>query len=77
LLEEVAEATVVSVLTELEKALVKRVSSKIRDIEGEGSEELLRETIYVLDAIERIERIKQLLLASKHARPSESREGKR
>jgi len=60
--EEVAEASVLGTLTELEKALVKRMTISIPSIErGEGGEEVLREVILALDAIERIERIKQIL----------------
>ncbi len=63
--EEVAEATVLGVLTELEKALVKRISASIRDVERGEGDEVLRSTIYALDAIERIERIKHLLQESR------------
>ncbi len=71
--EEVAEATVLGTLTELEKALVKRIASSIKDIEKGEGEEGLRILIYLLDAIERIERIKQVLAMSRSKRFEEKR----
>ncbi len=66
--EEVAEASVLGTLTELEKALVKRVTLALPTIEmGEGGEEVLREVILMLDAIERIERIKHVLSIAKRS----------
>lgn len=63
--EEVAEAGVLGTLTELEKRVSRVLSSYIKKIDsGEVSYEDARDIVYWLDAIERIERVKQMLKAS-------------
>lgn len=60
--EEVAEAGVIGTLTELEKRITKVLSTYIRKIDaGETSYEDVRDIVYWLDAIERIERVKRML----------------
>jgi len=65
--EEVAEASVLGVLTELEKGIVKAIAKSLPDIGSirriDEGESLARALIYWLDALERIERIKSHLQA--------------
>ncbi len=60
--EEVAEASVLGVLTDLEKTIsttLSRIAKRLR--EDISSEEIPRVLVYLLDALERIERIKTYL----------------
>lgn len=60
--EEVAEASIVGVLTELEKSIANVLSSYLTKIRrGEAGYDDARDVVYWLDAIERIERIKKAL----------------
>lgn len=62
--EEIAEASTLSVLTELEKVASSEISKITRVLQREGSEDtlsLLRVLTSWLDVIERVERIKTLL----------------
>ncbi|MEM3980037.1 MAG: Sjogren's syndrome/scleroderma autoantigen 1 family protein, partial [Ignisphaera sp.] len=60
--EEVAEASVLSTLVELEKRVSRILVMYVKKIdEGEISHEYARDIIYWLDALERVERIKQVL----------------
>jgi len=63
--EEVAEASALGILTELEKAIVKAIAKTLPDIGSvkriDEGEAIARSLIYWLDALERIERIKTYL----------------
>lgn len=60
--EEVAEASIASVLTELEKSIANTLNSYLTKIKrGEANYDDARDIVYWLDAIERIERIKKAL----------------
>jgi UPF0148 protein len=60
--EEIAEAGVLGTLTELEKRVARILGTYVRKIDKEGSTyEDARDIVYWLDALERIERIKQVL----------------
>ncbi|MEM1844477.1 MAG: Sjogren's syndrome/scleroderma autoantigen 1 family protein [Ignisphaera sp.] len=60
--EEVAEAGVIGVLTELEKKISNLLINRVKNIsEDEASYDDARDIVMWLEAIERIERIKQML----------------
>ncbi|MCS7112209.1 MAG: hypothetical protein N3D82_02560 [Ignisphaera sp.] len=60
--EEVAEASIIGVLTELEKSIANMLSNYLKKIRrGEAVYDDARDVVYWLDAIERIERIKKTL----------------
>ncbi|MEM1526348.1 MAG: Sjogren's syndrome/scleroderma autoantigen 1 family protein [Ignisphaera sp.] len=60
--EEIAEAGVLSTLVELEKRVSRVLVMHIKKIDkGEISYEDARDIVYWLDALERVERIKQML----------------
>lgn len=60
--EEVVEASVLSTLVELEKRISRILLMYVKKIDkGETSHEDSRDVIYWLDALERVERIKQVL----------------
>ncbi len=60
--EEVAEASLIGILTELEKSIANMLNNYLTKIRrGEASYDDARDIVYWLDAIERIERIKKAL----------------
>lgn len=60
--EEVAEAGVIGVLTELEKRISNLLINRVKNIsEDDASYDDARDIVMWLEAIERIERIKQML----------------
>ncbi|MEM1683845.1 MAG: Sjogren's syndrome/scleroderma autoantigen 1 family protein [Ignisphaera sp.] len=60
--EEVAEAGVIGVLTELEKKISNLLINRVKNIsEDDASYDDARDIVMWLEAIERIERIKQML----------------
>ena len=76
--EEIAEAGVVGVLTELEKRISRILSTYIKKIDaGEASYEDARDIVYWLDAIERIEKIKQMIRQPSEQRREEKEESKK
>jgi UPF0148 protein len=69
--EEVAEASIIGVLTELEKSIANTLNNYLTRIKkGESSYDDARDIVYWLDAIERIERIKKALHKEEGAKPS-------
>ncbi len=60
--EEVAEATVLGVLTELEKTISSILSTYIKTLKNEISDpEIAKILVYWLEALERVERIKAMV----------------
>lgn len=68
--EEVAEANIITVLTELEKSITAVLSKHVDRIKrGEAGFEESRDVIAWLEAIERIERIKNMMVRERTASP--------
>ncbi len=60
--EEVAEATVLGVLTEIEKAISSILSTYIRALKNDVPDpEIAKTLVYWLEALERVERIKAMV----------------
>ncbi|MEM1542398.1 MAG: Sjogren's syndrome/scleroderma autoantigen 1 family protein [Ignisphaera sp.] len=73
--EEVAEASVIGVLTELEKKISNLLINRVKKIsEDEASYDEARDIVMWLEAIERIERIKQMLKQVPEQRKRETEE---
>ena len=69
--EEVAEATVLGVLTELEKAISSILSMHIRTLKNGASDpEIAKTLVYWLEALERVERIKAMVSQHRSATSS-------
>lgn len=73
--EEVAEASIIGVLTELEKSIANTLNNYLIKIRrGEANYDDARDIVYWLDAIERIERIKKALHKEENLKRSNIKE---